>query len=227
MAIESFQGIRYIVVSDDSAHKYLIPENTKDEFRKWEASFDEEDREWNGTDFDEWRISGGIEFIVPDGFRLSRRRSNGEFVFLSPGIVAIIEGDANDPPHESAPTYSNDLESRIADLEALVEKKDKVLLVRQDRINMRDRVIAELEQRLFKSKRDYSNMFSSPALDAEIWAEVRAGSPLARNVHEDLAALTAAAKASIARLYSDNQGVDVIDALSVLEKLIDSQASKV
>lgn len=93
-------------------------------------------------------------------------------------------------------------------------------------------LIADLEARLFSELHDdfwarSQNGFIDMPTDAEIWAEVREGSPLTRNAHEDLAALTAAARSLEGDLpyhLDENDGGCAEKSLQSLRSLLNEQS---
>lgn len=58
---------RYRIMGDDSGHEYFVPVEQEEQFDEWVASFEEgnEEKEYNGPDFEENRIDGRFTFTDP------------------------------------------------------------------------------------------------------------------------------------------------------------------
>jgi hypothetical protein len=58
---------RYSIIGDDSGHEYFVLVEQEKEFYEWVASFEEsnEEKEYNGPDFEENRIDGRFTFTDP------------------------------------------------------------------------------------------------------------------------------------------------------------------
>lgn len=81
--------------------------------------------------------------------------------------------------------------------------------------------IADLEARLVYAFEIYYEEHNVPTMtNGRIWAEVREGSPLTRNAHEDLAAITEAAKDVIAWWNLNGHDYQTAEKILTLEALV-------
>lgn len=57
---------RFTLRYDESGHSYAIPVEKQGEFEAWVNHWESDsEAEWQGTDFDEYRVEGGWTFVDP------------------------------------------------------------------------------------------------------------------------------------------------------------------